>query len=60
STKRKIAPLKEALKSSEREIIENALRECGGNKKKAAQILGINRTTLYNKMRELGISDIEN
>ncbi len=47
--------LKEALRISEREIIINTLRVCAGNRKKAAQVLGINRTTLYNKMREYGL-----
>ncbi|OPX28865.1 MAG: hypothetical protein B1H08_05130 [Candidatus Omnitrophica bacterium 4484_171] len=47
--------LKEALGDSEREIIRNTLEVCSGNRKKAAQILGINRTTLYNKMREYGL-----
>ena len=47
--------LKEALKFSEKEIIKNTLQMCGGNRKKAAQILGINRTTLYNKMRGYGL-----
>jgi DNA-binding NtrC family response regulator len=55
SEKKKHLPLKEALKCSEKEIIENVLRECRGNRKKAAQLLGINRTTLYNKMREYGL-----
>jgi len=53
--KKKPASLKDALKSSEKEIIENVLKECKGNRKKAAQALGINRTTLYNKMREYGL-----
>ncbi len=44
--------LKDALRSSEKAIIMNALEQCSGNRKKAAHILGINRTTLYNKMRE--------
>ncbi len=49
------ASLKTALKSSEKEIILRTLQECNGNRKKAAQSLGINRTTLYNKMREYGL-----
>lgn len=48
--------LKNALKSSEREVIEQALAACGGNRKKAAELLGINRTTLYNKMKSCGVS----
>lgn len=47
--------LKDALKSSEKKIIEEALRDSGGNRKKAAKRLGINRTTLYNKMKEYGL-----
>ncbi|MBP7088267.1 MAG: sigma-54-dependent Fis family transcriptional regulator [Candidatus Omnitrophica bacterium] len=51
--------LKEALKSSEKKIIEEALKESQGNRKKVAETLGINRTTLYNKMREYGLLDEE-
>ncbi len=50
-------PLKEALKYSEKEIIERVLKDCNGNRKKAAEFLGINRTTLYNKMKEYGFLD---
>jgi sigma-54 dependent transcriptional regulator, acetoin dehydrogenase operon transcriptional activator AcoR len=39
----------------ERDAIEGALREAGGNKARAADILGIGRTTLYRKMRSLKI-----
>ncbi len=35
--------------------IENALRLSGGNRSAAAAILGISRTTLWRKMRELGM-----
>ncbi len=35
----------------EREMIRKALREADNNKTKAAQLLGIDRKTLYNKMR---------
>ncbi|MBN2483175.1 MAG: sigma-54-dependent Fis family transcriptional regulator [Candidatus Omnitrophica bacterium] len=48
-------PLKEALKFSEKNIIERVLDECGGNRTRAAELLGINRTTLYNKMKEYGM-----
>jgi len=47
--------LKDVLKLSERKIIEEALEKCGGNRKKAAEMLGINRTTLYNKMKEFAL-----
>ena len=39
----------------ERDAIVSALREAGGNKARAADILGIGRTTLYRKMRTLKI-----
>jgi len=47
--------LKEIVKLSEKELIEKVLKECRGNRKKAAQVLGINRTTLYNKLKAYGI-----
>lgn len=36
---------------AERQRILNALQQCGGNKSKAARMLGIDRKTLYNKLR---------
>ncbi|MEZ7236531.1 helix-turn-helix domain-containing protein [Rhodococcus sp. GXMU-t2271] len=44
---------------AEREAIEGALREAGGNRSRAAEILGIGRTTLYRKMRSLKIDTDE-
>jgi len=44
-----------SLDEMEREHIIKVLRETGGNKKKAAEILGIERRTLYNKAKRLGI-----
>ena len=40
----------------ERQRIARALTAAGGNKSKAALLLGIDRKTLYNKMRKYGIS----
>ena len=37
----------------ERSILEQALRKTGGNKKAAAEMLGLKRTTLSAKMRSL-------
>ena len=34
----------------ERDLIRKALQECGNNKTRAAQLLGIDRKTLYNKL----------
>lgn len=41
------------LKSVEKQAIDLALREHGGNVSKAADMLGINRTTLYGRMERL-------
>jgi two-component system, NtrC family, response regulator AtoC len=44
-----------SLDQMEREHIIRVLKETGGNKKKAAEILGIERRTLYNKAKRLRI-----
>ena len=51
-----IIPLKKAISKWEKRIILEALDACGGSRKDAAEQLGINRTTLYNKMRRYGIA----
>ena len=43
------------LEDHEKQTILQALAQTHGNKKKAAQILGIHRPTLYGKMKRLGI-----
>ncbi|MEO0136292.1 MAG: sigma-54 dependent transcriptional regulator [candidate division WOR-3 bacterium] len=43
------------LATVEKEHIQNVLRLCGWNIKKAASLLGINRVTLYNKMEKYGL-----
>lgn len=42
--------------ADERQRIEDALRQTGGNKAKAARLLGIDRKTIYNKMEKWGMS----
>ena len=43
------------LDEMERSAILDALAQCHGNKKKAAELLGIQRPTLYNKMKRYEI-----
>jgi len=45
----------QSLDEVERDTILRALAECHGNKKKAAELLGIQRPTLYNKMKRYAI-----
>ena len=45
----------QSLDDVERNMILQALAECHGNKKKAAELLGIQRPTLYNKMKRYAI-----
>ena len=49
--------LAEALAEPEKQIIQAALRCHGGSRQKAAAQLGINRTTLYKKMKRHGLLD---
>jgi two-component system response regulator HydG len=44
------------LEAAERVLIERALERCGGNRSQAARELGVNRVTLYKKLRAWGIS----
>lgn len=46
---------KQLLDSYERNLIEHALRDAGGNQRRAAATLGILPTTLCEKMKRLGI-----
>lgn len=47
--------LEEALREPERQIILAALRANGWNRQETARQLGINRTTLYKKMKQLKV-----
>jgi two-component system response regulator AtoC len=43
------------LAESEKRLIENTLRAAGGNRNRAAEFLGIHRTTLYKKIAEYSL-----
>ena len=47
--------LKDVVKASERKALTRALSRSGGEKAKAARLLGIARRTLYNKLEEHGL-----
>jgi DNA-binding NtrC family response regulator len=47
--------VKEALELPERQIILETLQQLSWNRNATAEQLGINRTTLYKKMKRLGL-----
>lgn len=49
--------LKEALEGPERQIILDVLESNNWNRNATADSLGVNRTTLYKKMKKLGLED---
>ncbi len=50
-----LKPLRESLEDTERILIERALAAHDGNRERTAESLAINRSTLFNKLRKLGI-----
>jgi DNA-binding NtrC family response regulator len=52
---RPAAPATTDLKAVERQLIEQALRECRGNKSKAATRLGLTRKELYGRLKQYGL-----
>jgi two-component system nitrogen regulation response regulator NtrX len=49
------ASLKEGREDFERRLIQKKIREAGGNVTKAAELLGMERTSLHRKMKQYGI-----
>lgn len=49
-----------SLAAAERQLIARALRETGWQKTKAAALLGITRATLYAKVKQYNIAEIQN
>ncbi|MFO0728895.1 MAG: sigma-54 dependent transcriptional regulator [Myxococcota bacterium] len=52
-----LRPLNTAIREFEKEYIMRALDAAGGKKAKAAEILGISRKNLWEKLRGFGVSD---
>jgi transcriptional regulator with PAS, ATPase and Fis domain len=52
---RQISSLRDAVVDVERRVINDMLRFTGGNKVKAAKLLGVHRTVLYQKMKRYSI-----
>ncbi len=52
---KEVTPGTQSLERMEKEVIERALREVGGNRKKAAEVLGIGERTLYRKIDQYGL-----
>lgn len=48
--------LEDALDEAARQAIEDALRHTAGSRSEAARLLGVSRTTLWKRMRDLGLT----
>lgn len=56
----RVSPLRSSARFSERDTIAAALATTHGNRRQAAERLGISTTTLWRRMRELGLGDTNN
>ncbi len=52
-------PLEKTLEQVERHLIQLALKRAGGNRSRAAELLGIYRGRLLRRMEALGMADVE-
>jgi transcriptional regulator with PAS, ATPase and Fis domain len=52
-------PLMDAIRETERRYLQEVLRSVGGQKQRAAEILGISRKTLWKKLKQLGLEQGE-
>ena len=50
-----VRPLRAVLREAEAAHIRLALEQCGGHRSQTAQLLGISRKVLWEKMRDLDI-----
>ncbi|MHB1286570.1 MAG: sigma-54-dependent transcriptional regulator [Leptospirales bacterium] len=50
-------PLKEAREAFEREYIQETVRNCGGNMTRASEILKVDRTSLYRKLKQFPVTE---
>jgi DNA-binding NtrC family response regulator len=48
-------PLTDAIRETERRYLQEVLQSVGGQRKRAAEILGISRKTLWKKLKQLGL-----
>ena len=58
-TSERYGSLQEVREAAEREYILKKLEDAGGNVSRAAELLGLERSNLYRKMRSLGIAPRE-
>ncbi len=57
ASRRTPQPEETSIQELEREHIREVIKQARGNKKLAAEMLGINRATLYRKLKSYGISE---
>jgi len=58
-TGQRYGSLHDVREAAEREYIQKKLEECSGNVSRTAEVLGLERSNLYRKMRTLGIGPRE-
>ena len=51
-------PLKEARESFEKEYLTTQLKKFGGNISKTAKFVGMERSALHRKLKDLGVKDL--